>query len=137
MNTQKGKYRHLLLYGGSVVVAVICLFPIFFALFASFKPNREMYLYPPSILPKTWTLEAYLSILSQKKYLFYFFNAWVISTCTTLVCVILGALAGYGFSRFRLPAKRLLMLGILALTNVSGRCVDDSVLQVSANLTSL
>ena len=74
MNTQKGKYRHLLLYGGSVVVAVICLFPIFFALFASFKPNREMYLYPPSILPKTWTLEAYLSILSQKKILVLFFQ---------------------------------------------------------------
>jgi len=28
--------------------------------------------------------------------------------------VILGALAGYGFSRFKLPAKHLLLLGILA-----------------------
>jgi len=120
MRANKRLLGRFILYGLVAIVTVLFLFPILFAMLASFKPNREIFAYPPSIFPHTWTLEAYTFILSQKKYLRYFLNAWVISILATFVCVTLGSLAGYGFSRFKVPAKRLFMLGILILMMFPG-----------------
>lgn len=120
MRAKKRLRGRFILYGLIAIVTVLSLFPILFAMLVSFKPNLEIFTYPPSVFPRTWILEAYTFILSQKKYLRYFFNSCVISILATFVCVTLGSLAGYGFSRFKLPAKRLLMLGILALQMFPG-----------------
>ena len=114
MRGRKRRLRYFSLYSSVTIITVLILFPAIFAVFTSFKPIREIFTYPPSILPQTWTLKAYISIFSQEKYLHYFLNGYFISICSTFLCVILGALAGYGFSRFKLPAKHLLLLGILA-----------------------
>lgn len=116
--------RHLVnniaLYVSAAAVTFLILFPAIFGMFTSLKPIREIFSYPPSILPHQWTIDPYMSIFSREKYLHYFFNGYFISICSTFVCVFLGALAGYGFSRFKLPAKRTLMLGILAMQMFPG-----------------
>lgn len=114
MTRKRGQFRYFPLYTSAVVVTFLILFPAIFAILTSFKPIREIFVYPPSVLPHSWTVKPYISIFSREKYLHYFFNGYFISICSTFLCVILGALAGYGFSRFRLPAKRGLLLGILA-----------------------
>jgi len=114
MRGRKRRLRYFSLYSSVTIITVLILFPAIFAVFTSFKPIREIFTYPPSILPQTWTLKAYISIFSQEKYLHYFLNGYFISICSTFLCVVLGGLAGYGFSRFKLPAKHLLLLGILA-----------------------
>ncbi|MGC9530479.1 MAG: carbohydrate ABC transporter permease [Candidatus Bipolaricaulaceae bacterium] len=119
MRSRSLVYR-VLLYGTTAAVTVLVLFPVIFAAFTSFKPNPEIFAYPPRLLPQQWTVEPYVSVFSQHRYLRYFLNGYLISVSSTLLCVVLGALAGYGFSRFRLPAKRVLMLGILALQMFPG-----------------
>ncbi|MBA7579184.1 Inner membrane ABC transporter permease protein YcjP [subsurface metagenome] len=120
MRVKKRLLGCFILYGLVAIVTVLFLFPILFAVLVSFKLNREIFTYPPSVFPRTWIVEAYIFVLSQKKYLRYFFNSCVISILATFICVTLGSLAGYGFSRFKLPGKRLLMLGILALQMFPG-----------------
>ena len=120
MRGRKNQFRYFPLSSLVAVITLLILFPAVFAVFTSFKPIREIFTYPPSILPQTWTVKPYISIFSQEKYLHYFFNGYFISISSTFLCVILGALAGYGFSRFKLPAKHLLMLGILAMQMFPG-----------------
>ncbi|MFQ5796724.1 MAG: carbohydrate ABC transporter permease [Candidatus Bipolaricaulia bacterium] len=120
MKAKKAFFKQLILYGTAAIVTLLVLFPVIFAVFTSFKPNREIFAYPPNLFPDVWTFDPYTSVLSQQRFLRFFFNGYLISICSTLLCVILGALAGYGFSRFRLPAKRLLMLAILALQMFPG-----------------
>ena len=112
--------RSVFLYGATLLVTLLVLLPVVFAVFTSFKPNPEIFIYPPTFLPNKWTAEPYILVLSQKRYLRYFLNGYIISISSTLLCLIVGALAGYGFSRYRLPAKRTLMLGILALQMLPG-----------------
>jgi len=114
MRGKRSKFRYFPLYTSAVVITFLILFPAIFAILTSFKPIREIFVYPPSILPHSWTVKPYISIFSREKYLHYFFNGYFISICSTFLCVILGGLAGYGFSRFKLPAKRVVLLGILA-----------------------
>jgi multiple sugar transport system permease protein len=101
-------------------MTLLVLFPVMFAFFTSFKPNPEIFIYPPTFLPNNWTAEPYAEVMSQKRYLRYFLNGYIISISATALCLVVGALAGYGFSRYRLPAKRTLMLGILALQMFPG-----------------
>ncbi len=103
-----------------MLVTLLVLFPVVFALFTSFKPNAEIFTYPPTFLPHNWTVVPYIQVLSQNRYLRYFLNGYLISISSTVLCLIFGAFAGYGFSRYRLPAKRALMLGILALQMFPG-----------------
>ncbi|MFQ6067337.1 MAG: carbohydrate ABC transporter permease [bacterium] len=114
MRRRQSKFEHFPLYTSVAFITFLILFPAIFAILTSFKPIREIFVYPPSILPHTWTVKPYIAIFSREKYLHYFFNGYFISICSTFLCIILGGLAGYGFSRFKLPAKRVLLLGILA-----------------------
>lgn len=120
MRATKKVYRSFLVYGALGAVGFLFLFPGIYGVLVSFKLNREIFIWPPAILPRLWSLEGYVEILSQPKYIRYFFNAFLISTFTSFVCVILGSLGGYGISRFRIPAKGILMLGIIALMMFPG-----------------
>ncbi len=113
-------WRSIPLYASILLVTLLVLFPVVFALFTSFKPNAEIFTYPPTFLPHKWTVVPYIQVLSQNRYLRYFLNGYLISTSSTFLCLIFGAFAGYGFSRYKLPAKRVLMLGILALQMFPG-----------------
>ena len=112
--------RRTILYGVTLLVTILCLFPIIYAVFASFKPNREMFTYPPTLFPKKWTFEAYVYILSQKQYLKHFLNTWIVAGSSTVICVVLSSLAGYGFSRFNIPGKRTILVSILAMQMFPG-----------------
>jgi multiple sugar transport system permease protein len=112
--------RSALLYGTTLFVTLLVMFPVVFAFFTSFKSNPEIFVYPPTFLPNSWTADPYAQVLSQRRYLRYFLNGYIISLSSTVLCLTVGALAGYGFSRYRLPAKRTLMLGILALQMFPG-----------------
>jgi len=128
------RIKHLLLYAIATLVTLAVLFPVIFGFFTSFKPNPEIFTYPPKLLPQSWTIESYTSVLSQQRYLRYFLNGYLISISSTLLCVFLGALAGYGLSRFRLPAKRSLMLAILALQMFPGAILMISYFNLSRAL---
>ena len=134
MRVNKKLLGPIVLYGLIGIVSVLFLFPVLFAVLVSFKPNRELFTWPPSIFPHTWTLKAYTFILSQEKYLRHYFNAWLISILTSFVCVVLGSLAGYGFSRFKIPGKGILMLGILALQMFPGTVLMIPYFRLSRTL---
>jgi len=126
--------RYFPLYASATVVAFLILFPAVFAVLTSLKPIREIFVYPPRVFPQIWTIKSYLSIFSREKYVHYFFNGYLISICSTFLCVFLGALAGYGFSRFRLPAKHTLLLGILVAQMFPGAVLMVSYFNLAKQL---
>ncbi len=126
--------RYFPLYASATAVAILILFPAAFAVLTSLKPIREIFVYPPRVFPQIWTIKSYLSIFSREKYVHYFFNGYLISICSTFLCVFLGALAGYGFSRFRLPAKHTLLLGILVAQMFPGAVLMVSYFNLAKQL---
>ena len=70
------------------------------------SPSRST-LPPPSI-------ENYLTAFRTRPLHLYIINSVVITTATTVLSVAVGALAGYGLSRFPLVGSRYLLLAMLA-----------------------
>ena len=79
-------------------------------------PSRAIQLSSPSPI----TLSNYLTVFSHKTFLIELFNSMLYSAGAVAVALALGIPAGYAASRFSFPAKRPVMLLILATSMVPG-----------------
>lgn len=96
-----------------VIAGVFAVFPVFWAFLMSTRPNVEIFKWPPTFLPKKFTLEAYRQVFENPTYLRFFLNSYVVAMVVTLSTVIVAILAGYSFSRFNFPGKKLLNLFVV------------------------
>jgi len=79
---------------------VISLFPPFWMMISSFKDNAEIYEMPPTwlVMPD---LEAYSRAFAETDLSHYLFNSLQVASLTTLMCIVIGAPAAWGLSKFR------------------------------------
>lgn len=89
--------------------------PFFWQLLTSFKPEAELLVLPP-LLPTTFTLEHFRVVLERSVIPQALLNSLGIAALTTLLALALGVPAAYAIARLPVPAKALLLLGIVAST---------------------
>jgi multiple sugar transport system permease protein len=94
-------------------LAVWVLFPIAWMVTSSIRPDAEIFLQPARWVPPTPTLEAYRKVFGTPEYLRYFLNSYTVAFATTIFCILLATLAGYGLSRFHFRGERLVQLFIV------------------------
>lgn len=99
------------LAASSIVVAialVLVLVPLYWMVVTAFKPFMETSGgYPPSFLPKTFTLENFQIALVEKEGLKALLDSVIIAVGTLALCLLTGIPAAYGLSRYRLLGGRL------------------------------
>jgi ABC-type glycerol-3-phosphate transport system permease component len=105
---------------GIVIAYVILIALLFFALApvalmigTAFKPNVEIFQVPPRWLPRAPTLSNFHKVMFNSGIPRYAFNSVIIATLMTFTALVLGTLAGYGFSRFKFRGNRALSLFML------------------------
>lgn len=106
-------------------LVVIALFPIFWILSLSLRPNQETLGRNPTFLPKKWTFENYLNLfgidvnttrmqqLDFDALLNFIINGAIVAVVVTVLACFLSILAGYSFSRYSFPGKKILLITIL------------------------
>lgn len=95
------------------LIVLLVMLPLSWALFGSFKPQSEIFAYPPSLLPKSFSLNAYLDVLTRTHIPAYLVNSLIVTLGTT-ICVLAGAsIAAYGFSRWSFRGKNVVMVALL------------------------
>ncbi|GAB3000702.1 sugar ABC transporter permease [Saccharothrix stipae] len=104
------------LHGALVVASLIAVFPVFWVLVTSFKPDAKAVETTPKLVNDS-SLDNYGRILAGEKgdFLAWFGNSVLIALMTTVLAVFLSATTGYAASRFRFPGKRSLMLSFLVV----------------------
>lgn len=88
--------------------AVFAGFPVLWMLLNSFKPNSEIFAWPPVWISENFTLDAYHKLLTNKETIRFFINSYVISAIVVVFTLVIGILAAYSFSRFDFPGKKLI-----------------------------
>ena len=83
-----------------LVALVMVVFPFYWMVNTSLKPASEIFLSPPTFISSNWSLDAYVTVLTQRPFARYFLNSLVVTLGTTLLSVTLAAFAAYGFTRF-------------------------------------
>jgi len=102
-----------LIFIGSILVMVVCLFPFWWMALSSIKTLRELYTIPPIWWPDSPTLDNYYKVLFESNIPRYFLNSVVISVGSTGLALILAIFASYGFARFDFKGKPLLQACVL------------------------
>jgi multiple sugar transport system permease protein len=110
----------------SKISVVICLgigavfagFPVFWMFLNSFKPNSEIFAFPPKIISDNFTLAGYQEIFSDPEKIRFFTNSYVVSISVTLLTLVVAIQAAYAFSRFNFPGKSAFNIVILSLQAV-------------------
>lgn len=104
-----------------ILVLIYNLIPFVWMVFTSLKTNAEAYAIPPTWWPERPTLaEGYGKVLLWTNFPRYFLNSTIISLGTALLSAFVGALAGYGFSRFAFKGRATLVGIILATQMLPG-----------------
>ncbi|MFF2596792.1 carbohydrate ABC transporter permease [Priestia megaterium] len=104
-----------------VLLAVLFIFPLFWMIAASMKPEAEVYnnmnsikAFLPSIHPSDWFI-SYKQVLSRFHLLGYIINSLFYGLCVAAGSVIINGMAGYAFAKLNFNGKRVLFGLLLAL----------------------
>lgn len=114
------------------LATLYALFPVAWMLSTSLKSEAEAFGLPVRWIPERPTLAAYVEMWTLKPFATYFYNSTVVSGATALLSTAVGALAGYGFSRFRFRFRATLLGGFLATQMISGVLVIGPYFQLLA-----
>lgn len=87
-----------------ILVALTCIFPVFWMLSSSLKTQEEIFT-KMSLLPETWQWGNYVEAFVKAEFGMYFLNS-VIYTVVGVVCIVfITSLAAYGFARLEFWGK--------------------------------
>lgn len=98
-----------------LLIAALILygFPFLYLLLTSFKTPLDTIAVPPTILPKEWTIQNYVSALSRSGVLASFINSVQTAILSTVFSLALAVPAAYGITRFKTPSGRVFIMAAL------------------------
>jgi multiple sugar transport system permease protein len=103
------------LYLPLAAFVILGLFPFYWMLITSIKPNRE--LYSQKIMPLVVhqpTLKHYIDLLTETNFLTWTYNTMLVAVVTTVVSVVLGTMIAYPLARMRFPGSAVVAIGVAA-----------------------
>jgi ABC-type glycerol-3-phosphate transport system permease component len=100
-------------YASVIALSAFMVFPFVWMLSSSFKPFSEIFA-GTSFLPLQPTLANYASLFQQSNALVKLWNSFYIASTATVSSVLLCALGGYAFAKFRFPGRGFLFAVMLA-----------------------
>ena len=107
--------RVLGLYLPLAVFVVVTLFPFYWMLVTSLKPNQELYnarIFP--LVVYSPTLEHYIGLLTQTRFLSWTANTLLVAVVTTAISLTLGTMAAYPLARMNFPGAAVIAIAIAA-----------------------
>ncbi|MCX0272417.1 carbohydrate ABC transporter permease [Nocardia zapadnayensis] len=113
-----GRAGSLLRLLGTLAILFFVMFPILWLTLTAFKPDREVF--STSVLFRP-SLDNFRAIIGgQNDLVGPMWNSIIVAVVTTVIAVPLSMLAAYGFSRYKFPGAKPILLGIVATQFIPG-----------------
>jgi multiple sugar transport system permease protein len=108
-------YRALTLYLPLAGFLFVMLFPFYWMLITSLKPNAELYnARTMPLVVHTPSLQHYTGLLTETGFLQWTYNTLLVATVSTTISLVLGAMAAYPLARMNFPGAGLVAIAIAA-----------------------
>lgn len=112
-------YARAALYTAMLLVITLALLPFVWAFLTSLKPERQIFAFPPRLLPDPATLYNYGRAIDHGL-LLAVFNSSVISLATVGLVLTAGSLAAYPLARVRFRGSQVALFLIIAPMMIPG-----------------
>ncbi|MBW2057058.1 MAG: carbohydrate ABC transporter permease [Deltaproteobacteria bacterium] len=93
--------RGQVVYWCAALLLLATAFPFFWMISTSFKPLREIFVFPPHFLPTRFTLANFERLFGQTRFLTYFRNSIFVSTSAVLLTMVIATAGAYSLTRFK------------------------------------
>ena len=97
----------------AALLVVFAGFPFAWMISTAFKDSHEIFATPPSLIPRTWTLDNLQRLFADTKALTYLRNSIVVSLSTVAVTIAVATPAAYSLTRLRFTGREQLAGTIL------------------------
>jgi multiple sugar transport system permease protein len=102
---------------------LIMLAPLTWVVTTSLRPIEDIVVYPPRVIPKRITFQAYADMWDAAPLFRFVKNSVIVSCATTAIVLVFSILAAYAFVRFRFWGARLLLVFILVSQSLPGTSI--------------
>ncbi len=116
------------------LLALVYVFPVLWFLLSSFKPGSELFSLPLTIFPENWTTSGYSTAWTRFDFQQYFINTTIVAVTTTVLTVIVSAMTGYAFAKYKAWWLRVFFVCILATTMLPTEVIMPSAFAVVRDL---
>ncbi len=106
---KRKRLKEVWFYLGVILLVLFLLAPFLIMLSVSLKSTAESIGYPPTIIPKTFTLQHFQDIFNANIFPFviYFKNSLYIAVIVASLAVLFGILGGYALARLQFGGKKV------------------------------
>ena len=92
------------------VYLVLMVFPLYWIISTSFKPQTEIFQMPLQYWPKNISLENYINIFTISKFHIYIANSIMISIIASAIVICISILSAYVMARFTFRGHKQIMM---------------------------
>jgi ABC-type glycerol-3-phosphate transport system permease component len=100
--------RKALLYAGLFAAFVWAVFPFYWMVVTSLRPESQLFARPPSLVPDEITLRHYVGLLVGGSFWRHALNSLFLTVCVTGLSILVSLTAGYALARYRFRGSTLL-----------------------------
>ncbi len=101
--------KHVALMLGAFFMVI----PFIWMFSTAFKPEVEVLIWPPKLIPQHATVFNFVDLFNQAPFLRFFMNSVLISTVSTLVILASSVVGGFIFAKYKFPGKDIIFFIIL------------------------
>ena len=116
------------------VVALLYLIPLLWFVLSSFKPGSELFSLPLKMFPENWTVSGYTTAWNRFDFQQYFINTATVAVITTILTVLVSAMTGYAFAKYKAWWLKAFFVCILATTMLPTEVIMPSSFVVIRDL---
>ncbi|MFU2091469.1 carbohydrate ABC transporter permease [Gallibacterium anatis] len=117
MKTKKSMLGDIAAHLFLIITTIIAVFPLVWIMISSVKGKGELTSEPTRFLPKIFTLDYFEHVINDLHFIVNIKNSLVIALITTLIAIIISAMAAYGIVRF-FPKLGAIMSKLLVTTYI-------------------
>lgn len=110
--------RRVLVYLFLLALSAFVLLPFVWMVLSSLKRNNEIFTVPVTWFPSQWQWLNYAEIWHKSDMLTWLGNTIFVAVLVTILQVLTGSFAAYGFSRIRFPGRDTLFIIYIATISV-------------------
>jgi putative aldouronate transport system permease protein len=114
------RFVDIFVYAVLIVWGALILFPLLYVLMTSFATEKEYLTRGFFIIPKEWTMDAYLYLFANDSFLQSFINAVIIAVVGTAVSISATTLMAYGLSKRWLKGRNVINFMVVFTMLFSG-----------------
>lgn len=105
--------RRVPLTGAGILLAVAVLAPYLVMLITAVKPDAELRITPPRLLPLRWHVGNFLEVVGDPAFQSWLKSSLLIAAASTIIVLVAGTPAAYYTARHRFPGRSTFLFVVL------------------------